>query len=441
MILSEPVWAHPHRQPYPRIAGGRVRADVAVIGGGLTGLSAAYHLLGRRPGARVVVLEARHIGAGASGHATGILGPGVGQSFASLVRRQGRQRARALYLATLGAVDEVRRIIAEEAIDCELEMTGQLIVGLTPSGRRRLGINARLMSELDLPVELLDDAALDRSIRLERRRVAEGPAGLRVRTAGTLNPRKLLLGLADRVVARSGSIYEGSDVTSVHGRQPLRLEIAAGGEVVADEVVVATAGYTPKLGLFRGRMLPVHLQVIVTDPLSRKDRATLAWAGREPVVDSRRIFSYFRLTGDDRVVFGGGAPRYEWAGSTSEGGGGSAALDRLAIELRAVFPQELAVGVSGGWTGLIGYVLDALPAIARSRDRPALLHAIGWCGHGLALSVASGAWIAHMLCDGAVREDLPWFRHDPPLVPSEALRWAGFHASVGAMKLLDRVGL
>jgi gamma-glutamylputrescine oxidase len=441
MIPSEPVWAHPHRQPYPRIAEGRVRADVAVIGGGLTGLSAAYHLLGRRPGARVVVLEARRIGAGASGHATGILGPGVGQNFASLVRRQGRLCARALYLATLGAVDEVRRIITEEDIGCELEMTGQLIVGLTPSGRRRLGINARLMSELDLPVELLDDAALDRSIRLERHRVGEGPAGLRVRTAGTLNPRKLLLGLADRVIARSGSIYEGSDVTSVHGRQPLRLEIAAGGEVVADEVVMATAGYTPNLGLFRGRMLPVHLQVIVTDPLSRKDRAMLAWAGREPVVDSRRIFSYFRLTGDDRVIFGGGAPRYEWAGSTSEGGGGSAALDRLAIELRAVFPRELAVGVSGGWTGLIGYMLDALPAIERSRDRPSLLHAIGWCGHGLALSVASGAWIAHMLCDGAVREDLPWFRHDPPLVPSEALRWAGFHASVGAMKLLDRVGL
>jgi gamma-glutamylputrescine oxidase len=441
MISSEPVWADPHRQCYPRIAEGRIRADVAVIGGGLTGLSAAYHLLGRRPGVRVVVLEARRIGAGASGHATGILGPGVGQNFASLVRRQGRQRAKALYLATLGAVDEVRRIITEEHIDCELEMTGQLIVGLTSSGRRRLGINTRLMSELDLPVELLDDAALDRSIRLERHRAGEGPAGLRVRAAGTLNPLKLLLGLADRVIARSGSIYEGSDVTAVHGRQPLRLEIAGGGEVVADEIVVATAGYTPKLGLFRGRMLPVHLQVVVTDPLSRKDRAMLAWAGREPVVDSRRIFSYFRLTGDDRVVFGGGAPRYEWAGSTSDDGGGSAALDRLAIELRAVFPQELSVRVSGGWTGLIGYVLDALPAIERSRDRPSLLHAIGWCGHGLALSVASGAWITHMLCDGAVREDLPWFRHDPPLVPSEALRWAGFHASVRAMKLLDRAGL
>jgi gamma-glutamylputrescine oxidase len=439
-IPCEPLWADPRRPPHPRLPAGRTRADVAVIGGGLAGLSAAYHLLGRRPGARVIVVEAARVGAGASGRNTGLVGPGIAQSFSSLVRRQGRERAKALYLATLRAVEDLQRLIAEEKIACDLEMTGQLVLGLTSSGRGRLAVDRQLMSELELPVEVLDDSAVDCAIRLVRQRSGDGPAGLRIRTAGTLDPQKLVHGLAERVLARSGTIYEGSRVAIVRGRGPLRLETDVGAEIVADEVVVATAAYTPNLGLLRGRILPVHLQVIFTEPLRREDRESLRWRGREGVVDGRRIFDYFRLTADERIVFGGGSPRYRWAGATDDDGTGGGAIERLALQMRAVFPSEITLTVAGGWTGVIGYVADGLPSIARSRQCPSLLHAIGWCGHGIALAVASGAWITDILCDGAAREDLPWFRAHPPLVPFETVRWAGFHASVRAMDVLDRMG-
>jgi len=437
---SDPLWAGPRRLPHGLLPPGRTRADVAVIGGGLAGLSAAYHLLRRRCGARIVVVEAERVGAGASGRNTGLVGPGIAQNFASLVRRRGREQAKALYLATLRAVEDLHRLITEEKISCDLEMSGQLVLGLTSSGRKRLAVDRELMSELGLPIEALDDAEVDRAVRLVRERSGEGPAGLRVRTAGTLDPQRLVSGLAERVVARAGAIYEGARVVAIRGRGPLRLETDAGAEIVADEVVVATAGYTPNLGLLRGRLLPVHLQVIFTEPLRRQDRESLGWRGREGIVDGRRIFDYFRLTADERIVFGGGRPRYRWAGATDDDGSGRRALEGLALRMKVVFPPEIPLTVAGGWTGVIGYVADGLPSIARSRERPSLLHAIGWCGHGIALAVASGAWVTDMLCDGAAREDLPWFRAHPPLIPFEALRWTGFHATVRAMEVLDGMG-
>jgi glycine/D-amino acid oxidase-like deaminating enzyme len=441
VIPSAPVWSACLPPPRPRPPRGTLRADVAVIGGGLAGLSAAHHLLERRPGARVVVLEARHIGAGASGRTTGLLGPGVGQSLTALVRRHGTARARALYAATLRAVQDVSALVRREGIACELDMTGQIVTARSAADRLRLAIAATVLRELGLPGEPLDDASLARAIRLPGRRAAagDGPAGLRLPVAGTLHPVRLLAGLCERVEARGGMVFEHARVLAVGRRQPVRLVLDGGGEVVADEVVVATAGYTPDLDLMRGRILPVHLQVIVTAPLGPCVLDALGWKGREGILDARRIFNYFRLTGDDRLVFGGGRPRYAWGGRTDDGGDAETALDHLSAELATTFGPDIPLVVAGGWTGVIGYTLDALPAIGRMRERPGVVCAVGWCGHGIALSVASGQWLSRILCDGATPDDLPWFRDRLPLLPLEPFRWVGFQATVRLRSLLDRM--
>ena len=147
-------------------------------------------------------------------------------------------------------------------------------------------------------------------------------------------------------------------------------------------------------------MLPVHLQALATAPLPRRRArgARLARVARA-CVEARRIFNYFRLTADDRLVFGGAAPRYHWGGRPPAGEGARAAAS-LRGRLAAVFPADAGIDrvpVTHAWSGVIGYTLDALPVIGRDRERPALLYALGWCGHGLALSVASGAWIAGLV--------------------------------------------
>ena len=441
MTPSAPIWYEAQPPPYPRFPGGRQRVDVAVIGGGFAGLSAAYHLLRRQPGIRVVILEAERLGAGASGRTTGMLGPGVGQNLAAVVRRFGTARTQALYRATLQAIDDVHALIVTEGINCQLEMNGQIIVARSHAGRRRVAATAALLQQLALPGELLDDESLSRVISLashdDGRR--NGPAALRLPTAGTLHPMQLIAGLAERVTARGGTIFEGARVLDIGRGQPVQLTLAGGGTVEADSVVVATAGYTPNLGLLRGRLLPVHLQVLVTEPLTTDQHQQIGWAGREGIVEARRVFNYFRLTADNRIVFGGGSPRYCWGGRTQDMKQSVSALTRLTHELHHTFPVETALRVAGGWTGVIGYTIDTLPAIQRARENPAVIHVVGWCGHGVALSLASGAWVSHMLYDNAVPEDLPWYRNNPPLVPFEPIRWIAFRTGVGIMSLQDRL--
>ena len=114
-------------------------------------------------------------------------------------------------------------------------------------------------------------------------------------------------------------------------------------------------------------------------------------------------------------------------------------LTLLADELKQTFPIDSQLVVAGGWSGTIGYVLDALPAIAALPSCPQIVHAVGWCGHGIALSIASGSWIQKLLFDGVPPEDLPWFRATMPMVPTELARWIGFRASIEWMALLDRM--
>ena len=425
--------------------GETVDVDVAVVGGGLTGLSAAYHLAAARPGVRVALLEASVLGAGASGRNTGMLGPGVGQSLPALATRLGRDGAAALYRATLAAVSDVQALCAREAIACDLQMSGQLLRARSRGDRRRLGRQATLMRELELPFERLDDEAASRALRLPVAPGddADGPAALRFAHAGLLHPGKLVAGLAISATARGASLYTGARVVAIGGRDGGRrasVSLAGGGRVLADDVVVATAGYTSGLDVLRGRVLPVHLQALATAPLAPEVLAALGWPGRDGVVEARRIFNYFRLTADHRLVFGGAAPRYHWRGRPPAGEAQQLGAS-LRRELAAVFPRDTGVdglSVTNVWGGVIGYTLDALPVLGRDRERPAVVHALGWCGHGLALSVASGAWIARLVLESQPL-DGAWFRDRSPLLPGEAVRWLSFRTAVAAMAVMDRV--
>ncbi|HSD46038.1 MAG TPA: FAD-dependent oxidoreductase [Pyrinomonadaceae bacterium] len=443
MIASQPIWSEYKIRTYPSLGSTTLDADVAIIGAGFTGLSVAYHLLKMDPKKTVVVLEADKLGAGASGHTTGMLGPGVGRNLAGLVNRYGAQTAKALYQATMDAVNNVRNLITNEAIDCELEMSGQIIVARTAAGRRRLKTQAALMDRLELPHELLDEKELDRVIRMVPApgKPEDGPVGLRLANAGILHPIRLLAGLAACVTRIGGQIFEGARVLRVvnsKANAPVQLQLNNGANVVADRVVIATAGYTPSLGVLRGRILPVHLQVVATEPLDAQTLRAIGWQGREGIVDSRRIFNYFRLTNDNRIVFGGGMPRYHWGGSTERNSSSTErCLDDLASELHRTFPAVSQLRIARAWSGLIGYVADALPAIHLSNAKGAVSHLVGWSGHGVALAVASGAWISSLVLNEQAHERLPWFREKPPLVPFELVRYLGFRSTVKVMSLLD----
>jgi gamma-glutamylputrescine oxidase len=436
---GESFWAEALPPPGLPFAGGSMSADYAIVGGGFGGLSAALHILRDQPSCRVAVLEAERIGTGASARNTGMVTPGVGQNLLALVRRVGRDQARALYRATLDAVLYVESLVRQEGIDCQFHRSGQLIVARGGEGGARVTALAEVLDNLGLPVECLDDRALARHVRLGYAAPgpAAGPAALRLPVAGTLHPGLLLKGLARRVRELGGQIYERARVLAIGSGRPVRLALA-NGELIAKEVVVAVSGFAAGLGRCRGRLLPVQLQALATEPLSPDTLAALHWPGREAIIDSRRIFDYFRLTEDDRLIFGGGRARYAWAGTER-----AAAANRALVQLSAGLREILPLGaprprIAAAWTGTIAYTLDALPVIGRSTRNAAVIVAGGWCGHGVALSLAAGAWVAHILRHGSPPNDLPWFRQRVPLVPFELLRWGAFRVSVGLMAALDR---
>jgi gamma-glutamylputrescine oxidase len=408
-----------------------------VIGAGLTGLSVAYHLLSEQPNRQVIILEANQVGSGASTRSTGMITPGVGQNLTALVNRVGRDHARALYQETLQAVRYVRQLVERENIDCQLQMGGQLIIAQGRQGPSRLATLANLLETLDLPCERLDEDTLARTVRLLSSTGSSDsslPAALCLPVAGTLHPGLLLKGLVQCIQQRGGEIYEQAQVLGISKTQPTILQLAT-GKVIADQVILATGGYTPMTGTLRGRILPVHLHALATEPLEPAALQTLGWTGRECIIDSRRLFNYYRLTADNRIVFGGRIPRYYWGGRTTDVAGENR-LNSLLREFQQIFGRE--VNVATHWTGVIDYVLDAMPVIGRLRDYPTVLYVGGWCGHGIALSISAGKWVAHLLRYGEPPQELPWFRDCPPLLPSELLRWVGFGVVVNLMAYQDR---
>ena len=315
--------------------------DLAVIGGGLTGLSAAYHALIAKPGSRMLVLESERIGHGASSRNTGMLTPGVGQDLASLVKRHGAEAARAMYLRSLDAVAYVGALADREEIDARLRMTGQLVVAQGRSGRRRLARQAALMATLDLPCERLDDRRLRQHLGFATDaagNAAEGPAALRLPVAGVLDPGRLVAGLGAAVRRHGGRIIERARVVSV-SRAPARVGLAGRREVRAGSVVMAASGYAATLNLQPGRLVPLHLRVLLTEPLDASRLDALGWPAREGVIDSHRVFNYFRLTDDNRILFGGGKPRYVWGGDPTDRPAEGPELDRLVRAFRDRFPS------------------------------------------------------------------------------------------------------
>jgi gamma-glutamylputrescine oxidase len=420
-------------RPFP---GGVIDADVAVVGSGLGGLSAALHVLQRHPGAKVVVLEADHVGHGASSRSAGMLTPGVGQNLPGIIRRVGAARATAMYQATLRAIEYVRDLTAEHGIDCQLRMSGQLVIARGRSGRRRVEALQAAFRELNLPHQVVSDRGLSDMLRLAHRTPGDGPAALRLPLAGVLNPGLLITGLARAVVRHGGLLFSGARVDGIGRGRRARLSMAGGGEVRARDAIVATSAYSESLGVQRGRVIPMHLHVLLTAPLDDRQLGRIGWAGREGVIDSRRIFNYFRLTDDRRILFGGGVP-VSRAGGAGDERGGERQAHALERELAATFGDTLGLRVDRAWSGPIGYVLDTLPVVQRLESHPSVVFAGGWCGHGIALSVTAGKWVADIL-DGTPTPDLPWFRSSAPLVPFAPIRRLAVAAGSWGMSLLDR---
>ena len=403
-------------------AAGLLKADLVVVGGGATGLSAA--LFAARAGRKVVLLEGGRVGWGASGRNGGQLIPGLRKGAAELVHLFGKERARALFDLSLSARSLVLDLCRDEGIDCDLRLTGHILAGVKPSDQAGFEEEARaLEGVMGYPhARVLD--------RADARAAVASPEVLCALVddlGGHMHPLNYTLGLA-RAAQRAGvRIFEMSRATGLD-RSAKGVRVTTPDAVIeAAEVILAGDALLSGLfGRVNQRIMPVANYVVTTEPL--QDPTSLI-PRDQAVSDSRFVVDYFRLTPDGRLLFGGGE-RY-----TPDPPADIESFVRPYVE--RAFPQLKGVRIEHAWGGMVSVTFSRLPHVGR--DGP-VLWAHGYSGQGALLSTLGGKILADALNgDAGPMEALAAL--EPPAFPGGPLaRWPLYVAGMLWYALRDRLG-
>lgn len=406
-------------------------ADVVVVGGGLTGLWAAYHALEADPGARVLVLEAEHVGYGASGRNGGWLSTLVPGNREVYARRAGVEPVRSLQRALVDAVGEVLDVLQREGVDAGQVRGGQLEVARTGAQLARL----RAEREAHLRFGMRDDEVHLLGPDETHRRVAvEGlTGGLLVPATARVDPARMVRGLAAAVRRRGAQVVERTRVTTLAPG----LVTTTRGAVRARDVLVCTEAYTA--ALLGGRSLvPVSSSMVVTEPLPPTTWERIGWAGRECLSDAAHVFVYAQRTDDDRIAIGGrGTPYAFGSGLPGEGVVDDRTVAVLRERLAAFFPG-VDLPLAHAWRGAIGVTRDWCTTVRFDPvTRVGGVH--GYAGHGVtATYLAARTLVDRLHGRRTPLTALPWNDHAARDWEPEPLRWLGIHGMYRLFAAADR---
>ncbi|HME21353.1 MAG TPA: FAD-binding oxidoreductase [Acetobacteraceae bacterium] len=350
------------------------RADVAVIGSGYTGLSAALTLA--RAGRSVVVFDSETPGVGASSRNGGMLGSALKPSLDTLTRHYGAAQAKALLAESREAYAFLGRFIAEEKIACDYAETGGFTGIVKPAQYEAM---ARETEQLSRTIGLEADMVPKSEVRGEIGTDLYCGGRVMHRRAG-LHPARYHAGLIGRVREAGAMVAGNSPVKAVHRNGGDFTVTTPRTSLKARNVVVATNGYTgPTTPALRRRVIPVTSYMIATAPLSPNLMATLMPKGRM-LSDSNRLLCYFRPSPDNTRVLFGGRPAYTEIGP-------KLAAERLSRYMTRIFPELHGVELTHSWFGYIAYTFDRLPHMG---ECDGMHYAMGYCGSGVVMSTWLG---------------------------------------------------
>ncbi|WIM98860.1 FAD-binding oxidoreductase [Actinoplanes oblitus] len=384
-------------------------ADVAVVGGGYTGLWTAYYLARARPDLRIVVLEAEFCGFGASGRNGGWASGLFPVSEATLTRRCGADAAKAMHAALADAVDEIGRT----GIECDYAKGGVISLIRTPGQLRRA------------PADRLDAAAT--------RAICDATGvlgGVYSEHCAALHPAKLVRGLAEAAERLGVTIHEDTRALTVTTGEV----VTDRGTVRADVVVRALEGYTAELPGHRRDLAPIYSLMIATEPLPPSVWDRIGLRRRETFTDERRLIIYGQRTADDRLAFGGrGAPYHFGSRVRPEYDRVPAVFGRLRHTVQELFGIE--VPVAHRWGGPLGIPRDWMPSVGL---RDGVAWAGGYVGDGVAASNLAGRTLTDLILGHDTDlTRLPWVGHRSRRWEPEPLRWLGINGGLHGTALLD----
>ena len=362
--------------------------DVVVIGGGFCGLSAG-HMLAKR-GVKVAVLEAETFGWGASSRNGGMVLTGMKLPAPTLIRRYGIETVRKMYSASLETIDCVEQIVREENIDCNFSRCGHLEVACKQAHfdgyeetaaltRREFHHELRIIPKSELRAEIGSDIYF---------------GGMVDETSAGLNPARYVAGLAEAAHRAGACLCDHTRVTSVepetkNGVRKIRV-ITPKGTLTAREVILASGAYTTEATpALRKKIIPIGSYIIATEVLP-VDLARELSPRNRMIYDSKHFLYYYRLTPDNRMLFGGRAAFFPETENTVR-----QSAEILRRGMVDVYPQLLDTKVEFVWGGTLDFTLDVMPHAGKIDG---MYFAAGFAGHGVAAATWFGAKLAGLIC-------------------------------------------
>jgi glycine/D-amino acid oxidase-like deaminating enzyme len=397
-------WAATVAAPDDPVAEGAITCDVAVIGAGFTGLSAALHLA--EAGQDVCVFEAESPGWGASGRNGGFCCLGGSAASDAMLRRHHGEETRRDWRATeVAAVETVRELTARHGIEADTHSEGETL--LAHSARAAAGFVARAARiEADygvMPTLVAREGLAQAGMRGPFHAALTTPIGF------ALNPLKYALGLAGAARRAGARLYAQSPVTAIRRGGAFHLSTPK-AHITARRLIVATNGYSSDdlPDWLRARYLPTQSNVIVTRPMTGDELASQGWTTRQMCYDDRFFLHYFRLMPDNRMLFG-------MRGGLFSSARFDARMHRtIKRHFAAMFPAWADVETPHSWNGLLSLAPDLTPYAGPIPEMPGAFAALSYHGNGVAMASHSGAILADLAMDRTPRPRYPQIMQKPP---------------------------
>lgn len=406
---------------YPALAGTNV-SDVAIVGGGLTGLSAGLHAA--EAGRSVTVLEAHQPGWGASGRNGGQLNPGLKYDPSWLIEKLGEERGGILVDLAWSSVDRLAEIVARTGIDCGLRRNGTIRAAVKSADIEAVRASQRDMKARGMPVEWLDRTDLSKLVGHDRYQ-----GGFLDRRGGDLDPLRLSTGLAGAAHAAGARIHGDSRVVSLRRDGDCWiLETRSGSTLKARRVLVCCNGYTDGLipGL-RQSLVPVFSSVLASNPLPA-DMKQSVMPGRQSLYESGLVVVYYRVDHKNRLIIGGRGPMRSISSPD--------VLTSIADHAKQLWPELKEVGWQTAWNGRVAVTKDYLPHFHELGEGLYTLY--GYNGRGVALSMALGAPLASLLAGKIAAHDLPIPVSNMQRIAMHFMWPIGVHTAIALSRLKER---
>ncbi len=410
---------------------GSLSADVAIVGAGYTGLWTAYYLKQAQPDLRIVIIEQRHAGYGASGRNGGWLTAAITGGREQYVKSHGRDAAERFQRAMNETVDEVIRVADAEGIDADITKGGEFNVAYTPAQESRI----RAFAAAEQQWKHTDLQLLEAPEAMAKINVANTRAAVWHPHSARIQPAKLASGLADAVERLGVEIYERTRAVEI---SPHTVRTTH-GTVSAQYVVRATEGFTANLTGLHRLWLPMNSSLIATEPLSKDVWDELNWSQGEVLGDFAHVYMYAQRTADDRIAIGGRGVPYKYGSKTdTDGQTPEVTAQTLSEILHRFFPATRGAEIDHLWSGVLGVPRDWAATVGLDR-KTGIAWGGGYVGTGVTSTNLAGRTITDLILgNDSEIASLPWVNHRVRKWEPEPLRWIATKGLYAAYGVADR---